>query len=429
MDSWILGLRADEDVQLEYRALLGPSIRTIGRVEVHAFEASSREAAARIFDSAAASLGYGTAAVACDEPSVHEDGAEVLPAIERVVALCMTAAPGEFTFTLQAARALSTALCFARARRRPGWRLPFACASLAEVPRLRSACRESAAKLPERPAFVDRADELDAVIDALGDGATTGFAVIRASGRMGSTRLVHEAAARVGARVIRRVYEGDAVVVSAIDEVLRGVSDDTPRWLLVEARDAQRLDVDVASITVGRAAVLAIVGPDCDTPWCPPLREVELGPLAPAESRSIVRSLLGDATEDMLVSRFARRSSVPGRLVELVRAAALSGEVIFDPISNTWHHARDASCGSPAARARHRVRTPHRLARRSHATRCSKWPSPWATGPRSTRYAASFAWSSAPSTSCARCKHTASWRCRAAPSTSVEGRTLRSIRS
>lgn len=337
MDSWILGLRADEDVQLEYRALLGPSIRTIGRVEVHAFEASSREAAARIFDSAAASLGYGTAAVACDEPSVHEDGAEVLPAIERVVALCMTAAPGEFTFTLQAAKALSTALCFARARRRPGWRLPFACASLAEVPRLRSACRESAAKLPERPAFVDRADELDAVLDALGDGTTAGFAVIRASGRMGSTRLVHEAAARVGARVIRRVYEGDAVVVSAIDEVLRDVPDAPPRWLLVEARDAQRLDVDVASITVGRAAVLAIVGPDCDTPWCPPLREVELGPLAPAESRSIVRSLLGDATEDMLVSRFARRSSVPGRLVELVRAAALSGEVIFDPISNTWH--------------------------------------------------------------------------------------------
>ncbi len=94
MDSWILGLRADEDVQLEYRALLGPSIRTIGRVEVHAFEASSHEAAARIFDSAAASLGYGTAAVACDEAAMHEDGAEVQPAIERVVALCMTAAPG-----------------------------------------------------------------------------------------------------------------------------------------------------------------------------------------------------------------------------------------------------------------------------------------------------------------------------------------------
>lgn len=337
MDSWILGLRADEDVQLEYRALLGPSIRTIGRVEVHAFEASSHEAAARIFDSAAASLGYGTAAVACDEAAVHEDGAEVQPAIERVVALCMTAAPGEFTFTLQAARALSTALCFARARRRPGWRLPFACASLAEVPRLRSACRESASKLPERPAFVDRADELDAVIEALGEGATGGFAVVRASSGMGSSRLVYEAAARIGARVIRRVYAGDAVAVTAIDEVFRGVSDDRPRWLLIEARDAQRLDVDITSITAGRAAVLAIVGPDCDTPWCPPLREVELGPLAPAEARSIVRSLLGEATEDMLVSRLARRSSVPGRLVELVRAAALSGEVIFDPVSNTWH--------------------------------------------------------------------------------------------
>lgn len=337
MDAWILGLRADEDVQLEYRALLGPSIRTVGRVEVHAFEASSHDAAARIFDSAAASLGYGTAAVACDEPAVHEDGAEVQPAIERVVALCMAAAPGEFTFTLPAAKALSSTLCFARARRRPGWRLPFSCASLAEIPRLRSACRESAARLPERPAFVDRADELDAVIEAVGDAASSGFAVVRASPGMGSTRLIHEAAARVGARLARRVYEGAAVAVTAIDEALQSLPDDRPRWLLVEAREAERLDVDLTSITAGRAAVIAIVSSDCDTPWCPPLREVELGPLAPAESRAIVRSLLGESTEDMLVTRFARKSSVPGRLVALVRSAALRGEVIFDAVSNTWH--------------------------------------------------------------------------------------------
>ena len=40
---------------------------------------------------------------------------------------------------------------------------------------------------------------------------------------------------------------------------------------------------------------------------------------------------------DFLCGRLDTLRSVPGRLVELVRAAALSGEVIFDPVSNTWH--------------------------------------------------------------------------------------------
>lgn len=358
MDSWILGLRADEDVQLEFRALLGPSLRTVGRVEVHAFDASSHDAAARLLDSAAASLGYGTAAVALEAAAEHEDGVEVHPAIERVVALCMAGAPGEFMFTLQAARSLSSSLCFARARRRPGWRLPFGCAALAEAPRLRAACRANAMKLPERPAFVDRDDELDALVEALGDGSKTGYAVLRASPGMGASRLVHEAAARVGAKLLRRVYEGATVTVEGLDDAFGHAPEERLRWLIVEARQATRLDLDVATITAARAAVVVIVGPECDTPWCPPLREVELGPLAPAEARALVRNLFGEATEDLLVTRFARMSSVPRRLVALVRASALSGDVICDPSTGGWH-----------SRARRLIATHPRAARGSKTAR------------------------------------------------------------
>jgi hypothetical protein len=339
MDSWILGLRADEDVQLEFRALFGAPVRSVGRVEVHAFEATSTAAAARILDSAASSLGYAVAALAPDEPATFEDGVEVFTAVERAAALCLAGAPGEFLFALSAARALSSALCFQRARRRPGWRLPLSCVSLADAPRLRSASRDDAARIPERPTFIGRGDELDALVEALAPRATLPFAVVRASPGMGASRLAHEAALRVGARVVRCVVDGPALSAAEVLQSFEGVPDDGPRWLVVEPRDAAgALAIDVAGCgaRIPGGAVVALVGSDCDTPWCDPEREVELGPLAPAESRALVRALLGDAAEDLLVNRVARTSGVPGDLVSRVRAAALGGAMVHDARTASW---------------------------------------------------------------------------------------------
>ncbi len=335
MHSWLLALRADEDVQLEFRALLGPARQAIGRVDLHEFETSSPAAAAQLLDRLASALGYGVAAVTLEDPSTAS-GPDGSAASEHALALCLASAPGDLVVTAPVARALAPWFCFVRPRRRPGWRLPVPALALAESPRLCSVCRSAAAMLPATAPFVGRADEVDAVLDAMSAGHPLPYAVVRAAQGMGATRLVQEAARRAFVELHRSALRSDSLDASTLQALLdRGAP--RPRWLLLDAPQVERVSLPLDTVRSEGAGLVLVVSPACDTPWCAPTREVELGPLAPSESRALVRALLGAESEDLAVQRIARSSGVPGALVARARAAAACGNLVRDDATGAWH--------------------------------------------------------------------------------------------
>ena len=73
------------------------------------------------------------------------------------LSLALAGADGQVTFSRATRAAFAEHLCFVRARRRPGWRLPVPCVALAEAPYTRDVCRRDAATLRSDGAFVARA--------------------------------------------------------------------------------------------------------------------------------------------------------------------------------------------------------------------------------------------------------------------------------
>ena len=148
MYDWLLGHRGDDDAQLELRALFGLPVAVAGPLEVFAVAASSLAAGVRVVEQVTGALGAGAAAL------VDDTAAEGVGA---ALSLALAGADGQVTFSRATRAAFAEHLCFVRARRRPGWRLPVPCVALAEAPYTRDVCRRDAATLRSDGAFVARA--------------------------------------------------------------------------------------------------------------------------------------------------------------------------------------------------------------------------------------------------------------------------------
>lgn len=346
MHDWLLGHRGDDDAQLELRALFGLPEAAAGAVEVYAVSASSLAQTVRAVEQVAALLAAGVAALV--------DG--TADGLGAAVALCLAAADGQLLVTKTARARLADHLCFVRARRRRGWRLPLPCAALAEAPFTRDACRRDAATLDGEASFVGRDDERDDLLRAMRAGSPP-FAVVRAEPGLGASRLIREAAREAGARLHRCVVPRsgpDEAQVARIITDLCMLDGDGARWLVLELPPGKPEVLFTPEALAARApgvGIIVVASRGCAVPWCPHDREVELGPLAPAESRSVVRAMLGDGAPDALVTSLAKRGGgVPRQLVTTVRTAAASGVIVR------------ASGDAPAwkARARRLLRPPKR---------------------------------------------------------------------
>jgi hypothetical protein len=357
---WLLGHRGDDDAQLELRALFGLPAAVAGSVEVYSVTASSLVAGVRAVEQVKAALGAGAAALVDDRSG---------EGVAAALALALAGADGQMVFSRATQAAFAEHLCFVRAKRRPGWRLPTPCVALAEAPYTRGACRLDAATLRTDGAFVARDDERDTLVAAMARG-TPPFAVVRAEPGLGATRLVQEAAAVAGARLHRCVVARsgpDEAQMARIITDLCMLDGDGARWLVLELPPGKPntffTPESLAARTPGVGFVV-VASPDCETPWCPPDREVELGPLAAAEARSVVRAMLGTTAAEALVSALAKRGgSAPRPLVTVVRTAAASGEIVRDVVGDvvTWRTRRKRLL-RPSPRAQTASRHPPHVA-------------------------------------------------------------------
>jgi hypothetical protein len=340
MDVWVVSLRGSEDIQLEFRALLGPPEVSFGAVAAYVLEASSPASAAQSLEAAVLVLGQGSAAAACAR--VGRAPAEVYDA---AFALALAGAPGEFLLNRPAALALAPFVLFTRPKTRPGWRLPTAAVALADAPRQRVTCRAAAWSLPETPRFLGREDALQELLDAVETAAEQSPAppvVLRAPPASGATRLVLEAAALAGATLVRHVTHAheldrppsdDALAALAFTQTferLRSSERPRPPWLLIELVGPARPEHTAAFFDALRAkyptlTVIARVAPEVSVPWEDPTLTVSLGPLAPGAARDLVRAMLGDRADDALVDLLVRRGGAPQALVTAVRAAVAEG--------------------------------------------------------------------------------------------------------
>lgn len=340
MDVWIVSLRGSEDIQLEFRALLGPPEVSVGAVEAYVLGASSPASAAQSLEAAALVLGQGTAAATCTR--ADKSSAEIY---DVAFALALAGAPGEFLLNRPAALALAPFVLFTRPKTRAGWRLPTAAVALADAPRQRVTCRAAAWSLPEAPRFIGRDDALQQLLDAVETAAEQSPAppvVLRAAEASGATRLVLEAAALAGATLVRHVAHAHelerppsdgalaALAFTQTFERLRGSERPRPPWLLVElvgSPSAERLAAffDALRVKYPTLTVIARVAPEAVVPWDDPTITVSLGPLSPEAARDLVRSMLGDRAEDALVELLVRRHGSPQALVTAVRAAVAEG--------------------------------------------------------------------------------------------------------
>jgi hypothetical protein len=336
MHDWLLGHRGDDDAQLELRALFGLPVAQAGPAEVYAVTASSLAQGVRAVEQVTAALGAGVA-------SLVADGAA--EGVGAALALCLAGADGQVLFSRATRRLFAEHLCFVRARRRRAWRLPLPCAALAGAPFTRDACRRDAATLSGEASFVARDDERDDLVQAMRAGAPP-FAVVRAEPGLGASRLVREAARAAGARlhrcVVPRSGPDEAQVARIITDLVM-LDGDAPRWLVLELPPGKPNVLFTPESLAAKApgvGFVVVASPDCDIPWCPPAREVELGPLAPAEARSVVRAMLGAGAQDALVATLARRGGAVARqLVTAVRSAAATGEIVRDA-AGAWRARR-----------------------------------------------------------------------------------------
>lgn len=327
MHEWLLGHRGDDDAQLELRALFGLPEAVAGPVEVFSVTASTLAQGVRVIEQVAAVLGEGAAALV----DAATDG------VGAAVALGLAAAEGELVLSRSAARSLGDHLCLVRPRRRRGWRLPLPAVALAAPPFTREACRREAAALDGEASLMGRDDEREGLVHAMATGSPP-FAVVRAAPGLGASRLVRAAAKLAGARLHRclvsRSGPDEAQLARVITDLCM-LDGDGPRWLVLEVPPGKTEVFFTPEALAARApgvGFVVVVSPECHVAWCPPEREVELGPIAPAEVRAAVRAMLGDETPDALVAALARRAGASVRaIVTTVRTAAASGEIVRAP--------------------------------------------------------------------------------------------------
>jgi len=318
MDFWFAALRGEEDSLVEARAVLGAPMASLETLELFAFEtvdvrntATWLSALVRIEQLAGGIV-------------LSSGGADI--ARERALALACSAASGNI-FVDEAARArLERELLFVRARARDGWRLPVGAVSLAPDPCDRASCRRNVAQLPWDPPFVGREDERARLLALL---STPGPVVLQAPPGSGAERLVFETALRAG-RIVARI----APPRLRSEAALRGaIAESGGAWVYVdpvESAEGSVLAAVIASSPTTQRWVLR-VDANASMPFVPDERTIALEPLGHNDLRAVCASLLGPDVGERIVRAIVRRAhGLPGRVVELARAAVQSGEVLWD---------------------------------------------------------------------------------------------------
>ena len=223
---------------------------------------------------------------------------------------------------------------------------------------------------PEPLPFVGRDREVELLVNwftqSVASG-TPGVAYLSGSKAVGRTRLVQEAAQRVGADV--RTLEGDvstAAVLAALDRGPTGPTVTAGRAPLVvllasadrlSAQQRQELLREVSTVGAAVVLVLRLSG------WSRPLVEedlehlqgkavatmaLELLPLAPAAIDELATVLLsGPPSAGLLEELTARTDGLPGLLVETVDGLASAGELAATAEGLALVPPRDAAQSGP----------------------------------------------------------------------------------
>lgn len=327
MDCWIVALRGNEDALIEARAVFGPPLIECGPLQVFTFETVDPNTAAEWITRAATTI-HGLAGAVILERSKDTE------ARERALALACAAAPGEILFDRPTKDRLDHYLLFVRPAPRSGWSLPLTAVALAPIAPLRAPCREAVARLNASPRLVAREREIAALLAAT---ASSKPVVLRAPAGAGGGRIIAEAAARSGKRKLLL----PPAVLRAGPEAFQATLDRWPDvdWIVIDPLSADAvhaLGILTERLPLSRRLVIR-ADPSVPIPFVPPTRQITVPPLREYDARALIRRMLGDATDERIVVKLARRAGgMPRRLVETVRAAVQLGEII--PQGDAWIH-------------------------------------------------------------------------------------------
>lgn len=322
MDCWIVALRGAEDPLIEARAVLGSPNGWVDSLEAYVFEtlrpADAAERIARLMPSIQQGLA-GAIAVEGDNP---------VEARLRAAALAAAANLGELLVDEGARARLERELVLVRPAVREGWKLPCPAVAVAPHDAERKACRIAVRSLPTRPPFVARQREISTLREAI---ARSSPVVVRAVPGAGASRLFEEAATR--ANVPAFYLPGD-IIAGTFAQLERALEHcPLEAWVIadpVPAECAAQLAKNVERIAAHRPVILRVSG-SFDLPLRAPPEGLSIGALREYDARALVRAMLG-ATHDPKVDKIlARRGELlPGRIVEVVRAAVQLGALVRD---------------------------------------------------------------------------------------------------
>ncbi|MBL8683783.1 MAG: hypothetical protein JNK05_31715 [Myxococcales bacterium] len=341
MDSWIVALRGAEDTLVEARAVFGSPNGWVDSLEAFVFETLRPTDAAERLSRLMPTISQGLAG------AVAVEGDDPVDARLRAAALAASAAIGELLVDRAARERLESELVLVKPAVRDGWHLPCEAAAIAPKWSDRRSCRELVSELPDRPPFVARQREINALLSAISRGSPV---VVRAAQGAGASRLFEEAATR--ANVPAFYLPGDVLYggYSQLERALEHCPEDA--WVIadpVPKSSVETFTKSVERIASKRPMILRVSG-DFDLPLRAPPEGTSIGALRDYDARALVRAMLGRVRDDRVDRLLARKGAfLPGRIVEAVRAAVQLGTIVRD--DDGWAF-RERKSLKPARRPR-----------------------------------------------------------------------------